>query len=418
MMNQRRTKMVIATLLVLLVANTSCAYLRSENDQAGSRRQKFLTPDEEFIMAFDSAKALPYLGSARKDIVRNNIPGAQSEVGQVLTLIDEMKSRFPVIRLEELIAAARIRLSYEEPTRALAYLELITPALGNIQEPVASREATAALDRAKNFLKNSDKDAAGHELAALEDILNFKTEARPAELAEKYLLAAEAQLDKSQPENADRSIEAAQDSLRLMAVKVDTPMSQARRSLWQATLDYTSGRWSAAKADLDQAGALLERAVKSASNESRSEIQNLDGDVHALVEKAAQNEQGLGDSLNGLWRRSESLADRALDYQVAAWEKLQSTDAGSEDLIEAKLHVAYAEIGEFTSGDKRNAETELEKAMTYLKEAVPPMNAKAKPELKEIENELTTARAAIGKNDPDQRQRYAAIKDSLSRLIH
>jgi hypothetical protein len=299
----------------------------------------------------------------------------------------------------------------------LAYLELITPALANIQEPAASREATEALERAKAFLKNSDKEAADHELAALEEVLNFKTAARPLELAEKYLLAAEAQLDKSQPENADRSIEAAEDSLRFMAVKVDTPMFQAKQSLWQATLDYTAGRWSAAKADLDRASALLEQAVKSASAESRGEIQSLDRDVHALIKKAAQDEQGLGDSINGLWRRSESLADRALDYQVAAWEKLQSTGAGSEDLIEAKLHVAYAEIGEFTSGDKQNAETELEKAMSYLKEAIPQMSTKAGPELKKIDNELTVTKAAIGKNESSQRERYAAIEDSLSCLI-
>ena len=154
-MNKRRMKTVIATLLVLAAPNASRAYSNSKsgNDQAESRLQRFLTPDEEFIMAFNSTKALPYLASARKDIGRNNIPGAQSEVGQALTLIDEMKSRFPVIRLEELIAAARIRLTYEEPKQALAYLELITPALANIQEPAASREAAEALDRAKNFLK-------------------------------------------------------------------------------------------------------------------------------------------------------------------------------------------------------------------------------------------------------------------------
>jgi YfdX protein len=416
-MNKLGMKMVIATLLVLLVPNPSLAYSRSENDQAASRLQRFLTPDEEFIMAFNSAKALPHLASARKDIVRNNIPGAQSEVGQALTLIDEMKSRFPVIRLEELIAAARIRLSYEEPKLALAYLELITPALANIQEPAASSEATEALERAKAFLKNSDKEAADHELAALEEVLNFKTAARPAGLVEKYLLAAEAQLDKSQPENADRSIEAAEDSLRFLAVKVDTPMFQAKQSLWQATLDYTAGRWSAAKADLGRASALLEQAVKTASTDSRVEIRSLDRDVHELIKKTAQDEQILGDSISGLWRRSESLADRAFDYQVAAWEKLQSAGTGSEDLIEAKLHVAYAEIDEFTSRDKQKSETELEKAESYIGQAIPQMSGKAKPELEKVEKELTLAKTEIRKDEPGQKERYAAIKDTLSSLI-
>jgi YfdX protein len=289
-MNERRMITVIATLLMLVVPNPSPAYSRSDNDPTRSRWQRYLTPDEEFIMAFNSAKALPYLASARNDIGRNNIPHAQSEVGQALTLIDEMKARFSVIRLEELIAAARIRLSYEEPKRALAYLELITPALANIQEPAASREANEVLERAKNFLKNSDKEAADHELAALEEILNFKTAARPVEVAEKNLLAAEAQLDKSQAENADRSIEAAENNLRFMAGKVRTPMSRANQSLWQATLDYTARRWSTAKADLDRAGALLEQAAQSASSETRSEIQNLDRDIHALLKKFAQSQ--------------------------------------------------------------------------------------------------------------------------------
>lgn len=291
-MNRRRTKMVIATLLISFVPHPGLAHSRSEsgNEQAGSRLEKFLTPDEEFIMAFNSAEALPYLASARNDIGRNNIPRAQSEVGEALTLIDEMKARFPVIRLEELIAAARIRLSYEEPRQALAYLELITPALANIQEPAASREGNEVLERAKAFLKNSDKEAADHQLAALEEILNFKTAARPVEVAEKNLLAAEAQLDKSQAENADRSIEAAENNLRFMAVKVGTPVSRANQSLWQATLDYTAGRWSAAKADLNRAGALLEQAVQSASSETRSEIQNLDRDIHALLKKFAQSQ--------------------------------------------------------------------------------------------------------------------------------
>lgn len=289
-MKKRQMKTVIAVLLVLLVPKPSLAYSRSDNDPAESRSQRFLTPDEEFIMAFNSAKALPYLASARKDIVRNNIPGAQREVGQALTLVDQMKSRFPVIRLEELIAAARIRLSYEEPKQALAYLELITPALANIQEPAASREVMAALARAKAFLKTSDKEAADHELVTVVEVLNYKTAARPVGLVEKYLLTAEAQLDKSQLGNADRSITAAEDSLRFMAVQVDTSMFQKKQSLWQRALDYTRGVWSAAEEDLDRASALVKQAVKGASGESRTEIQNLDRDIHVFLKKSPQSQ--------------------------------------------------------------------------------------------------------------------------------
>jgi hypothetical protein len=417
-MKKRQMKTVIAALLVLLIPKHGLAYSRSDNDRAGSRWQRYLTPDEEFIMAFNSAKALPYVASARKDIVRNNIPGAQSEVGQALTLIDEMKSRFPVIRLEQLIAAARIRLSYEEPKQALAYLELITPALANIQEPAASREAMAALARAKAFLKTSDKEAADHELATVVEVLNYKTAARPVGLVEKYLLAAEAQLDKSQLGNADRSITAAEDSLRFMAVQVDTSMFQRKQSLWQRAHDYTAGVWSAAKENFDRSSAFLESTVKSVAAENRSEMQNLDRDVHALIKKTAQDEQLFGDSINGFWYRSESVADRALDHQVAAWEKFQSTGPDSTYLIEAKQHVADAEVYEFTTGDKQKSGTELEKAKSYIEEAVPQVSGKAKSELEQIEKELAEAKTDVGKNQPEQREQYSAIKNTLSSLIH
>ena len=60
-MNKGRKKMVVVTLLELLVPNASRAYSRSEsiNDQAESRLQRFLTPDEKFIMAFNSSKPCP-----------------------------------------------------------------------------------------------------------------------------------------------------------------------------------------------------------------------------------------------------------------------------------------------------------------------------------------------------------------------
>jgi hypothetical protein len=67
----------------------------------------------------------------------------------------------------------------------------------------------------------------------------------------------------------------------------DQPALQTKKSFWQTALDYTEGRWSAAKKDLDRASGLLEQAAKSASSETHTEIENLNHDIHALLKKYA-----------------------------------------------------------------------------------------------------------------------------------
>ena len=69
----------------------------------------------------------------------------------------------------------------------------------------------------------------------------------------------------------------------------DQPRFQAKTGFWQTALDYSKGGWSTAKADLERAGALLEQAAKSASSETRIEIENLDHDIHALFKKYASS---------------------------------------------------------------------------------------------------------------------------------
>ena len=157
---------------------------------------------------------------------------------------------------------------------------------------------------------------------------------------------------------------------------------QTKKSLGQAALAYMEDGWSAAKANWDRTSTFVQQTANSVAAES------------------------------------ESLAEHALDYQTAAWEKFQSTGTASDDLIEAKLHAAYAEIDEFTTGDKQKSETELEKAQGYLRNALLQVSGQAKPELEKVETELAVAKTQIGKDGRRQRERYAAIKESLSRLIH
>jgi len=408
--------MVIAVLLVGFVQRPALLYSQSTDDHMPRRIQRALTADQEFVMAFTAARALRYVASARGYIVQKDIPAAERELGTTRMLVDDMNSRFPAARADELISAARIHLTYEAPKRVIADLDSITSALAGMN-PDAQKEVRKHLDHARNLMEKGDRKA-DQELAAAAEALTYTRSERPLRQVEKQLMAAEKELNNRRSDDADRSLQAAESGLKIIAVQVDTPMFQAKMNLWRATINYGAGHWAEAKADLKRAAALSEQAVKSATAETRAEIQDLHGDIGALLNNFTVSERSLDHSIRGVWERSDSLVERTLDYNTAAWDKFQSTNPASPDLIQAKLHVAYADSYEFTTGDKQKAEMELAKAESYLTKAEAQMSDPAKPKLDAIDKELSAAKAEVGKNDTEQRTRYETIRDDLARLIH
>ena len=107
-----------------------------------------------------------------------------------------------------------------------------------------------------------------------------------------------------------------------------------------------------------------------------------------------------------------------MDYQNAAWEKFHSSDADAEDIIEAKLHIAYAEIYEFTTGETQKSATELDNAEAYLQKAAPRLSASEKTTMDMVNKDLRQVKAELGKNQSKQLERYATIRDSLSQMVH
>jgi hypothetical protein len=415
-MKHRTITIAVAVLLVGFVQRPALLYSQSTDDHMPRRIQRALTADQEFVMAFTAARALRYVASARGYIVQNTIPAAEREIGTARMLVDDMNSRFPAARADELISAARSHLTYEAPKQVIADLDSITSALAGMN-PDTQKEVRQHLDRARHLMEKGDRKA-DQELAAAAEALIYTRSERPLRRVEKQLMAAEKELHNRRSDDADHSLQAAESGLKIIAVQVDTPMFQTKINLWRATINYAAGHWAEAKADLKRAAALSEQAVKSATTETRAEIQDLYGDIGALLNKFNVNERRLGNSIRGVWERSDSLVERTLNYNTAAWDKFQSTSPASPDLIQAKLHVEYADSYEFTNADKQQAGMELAKAESYLKKAQAQMSDPAKPKLEAIDQELSVAKAEVGNNDTEQRARYETIRDDLARLIH
>jgi hypothetical protein len=417
-MKTRNLTSLIGTLLLAASANFMLVSECSAIEKVNSSSKNGITPETDSILAQNAANALRQLASARSDISKNNIPGAQAAIGKTLDITDRMKARFATMRLQELIAAARIRLTYQVPKKVLAYLELINPVFEDIREPSSLTEVKRALARAEGFLKNSDKDAADRELAALTDVLLYRTEGRPLALAERHLLTTASELDKKNTEGADRALAESENNLNILALGTYAPLSETQTSLRQGVRNYAMGGGTAASASLEQASHAIEHTLKDAELKGRNELKKLNGDIRALIAKSTQSGGKLASSIKALWERGDSLAERAMDYQNAAWEKFHSSDADAEDIIEAKLHIAYAEIYEFTTGETQKSATELDNAEAYLQKAAPRLSASEKTTMDMVNKDLRQVKAELGKNQSKQLERYATIRDSLSQMVH
>jgi hypothetical protein len=357
------------------------------------------------------------IAMVRRDLSQKKIPDAQNDLGQALTEIDRMKSRFVTSRLQELVEAARIRLTYEQPNQVLNYLDSIMPLLTDIQEPRASKEAHDALEHAKTALKSNDKKAADNELARLNNVLVYDTATRPLALAERSLLQAAAELNQGRIRSAERSLESAESRMRSMAIELGTPLSRAKEELRQAAAHESAGRRSDITMNLQDASILLDEAVNRASAGGRDDLRELKRDTESIINHVKEGGKHFSDSLAGLLKRIDAVQQRAFEYNDAAWEKFQASSPGSQDLIDARLHLRFAEIYEFTTGENDQARAELNKAESYVEKAKSLVSEQHKSELTELIKKLAATNAGIGKHSGEQNKRYAAAETTLSQLI-
>jgi len=154
---------------------------------------------------------------------------------------------------------------------------------------------------------------------------------------------------------------------------VDEPIVAARANLARAQRDYVAGRLDAAKAELDRAVAQIDRAAARADASVKQDAADLARDAHVLAAKLDQHgkadTQGAARDFSLLWHRTRALADRAMDYTAAGWNRVETRNPVERSLIEARLHARYAEIDAGPGENPARAATDLAETYRYLEEA-------------------------------------------------
>ena len=130
---------------------------------------------------------------------------------------------------------------------------------------------------------------------------------------------------------------------------------------------------------------------------------------------------GLGTALghlSDLWQRSMIMKQWLLENQTSYWERIDAAPGAENDLVEARFHVANAEVLGAATGEKQRAKIELDRADRYLQKAVPLVADNTLPALEAIRKELSAAEMDLEMTDPKTQTRDERIKTDLDRAIN
>ena len=138
-------------------------------------------------------------------------------------------------------------------------------------------------------------------------------------------------------------------------------------------------------------------------------------EIEVLWAKVDEGAEETGSFFKGLLEKTEAFSELSAEHFM----KIGETPAIS-DIIDAKLHVAYAESYYLTEGQKDKALEEISKADSYLKEAMKNVNETVKLRLSNLENELEQVKSDITSNKKDDtvENRYEDIKLELFDIIY
>ena len=222
--------------------------------------------------------------------------------------------------------------------------------------------------RAQKLLKEGDVRGASKELSLADSsLITFEAE-QPLEKALAGMVSARKDLSAGHPQKADKSLQKTELQLMSISSFLSSPLHGANKSAWLAFGNISTARKAATAAHLANTRKYLEQAGTK-GNRGGEEIRQLSQQV-ALLEKKLADEGKLEESeLKAVWEESKALEERGTAYLSTKISEEETTLKGEDYLIEARLHLAYAETDQLTTLEPDKADQELSTTYGLLEKA-------------------------------------------------
>jgi hypothetical protein len=384
-------------------------------ERPGVSADRPITATDDVVLSSAAVKALRHIAQARGDIENGDGGGAQLQLDQANILLDIAEAALPATTVKDRIWVAKKHLEYESTQQVLTELVPIYRSLDELTAYMPVQDARRHLDQAKASLAKNDKDKAIAEFDAADAALLYVEADIPLRTTRQLMRRAREDIQNGDAQAAESALKAAEDNVVFLSVAMHEPLAEAHRSLWRASQDYVAGAYGAAKTDVHRAVRYLDYASNDADKETRAGIKTLLAKAHSLEQKIGAKSREVPALLSDLWNRTEALSERSVEYFTTGWQRMRANDDLKAKLIEAKLHLSYAEADSLLGNDAKQATGELAQTENYLSKA-------AAEAPKGQTAGIQAVRSGVKGLSSDQaetrlKDRYAEVKSRLGRLI-
>ena len=378
-----------------------------------------ITAQEESTIERTAFIALRHISQAHSEIHNNALTGARQDLTEATRLIETVRDYLSSAAAKSLIQIARRHLEYEASPAVLRDLPPIYAALERTSVYLPTDLAKVHIDTAKALLERNDRPGAGQELALAENSLTI-LELEPSLVgSQRQLTKAREFLDAGTPGKADDALQGAERQVRTLYTGMNSLLFQATRFLWLALRSYAAADDASARAYLERARGSLEQAALGGNTTGKEEAGRLSGEITGVEQKIAAGGKIARSALQALWEKSAALAERSASYLAAGYSDVATELWQDDDLIEARLHVRFAQTYQVTTGESGKAAHELDAAHAYLDKAArnSQLGAAVQRELRGIDSIVLAIDSKAGKKNATVLERYDMVEGKLSTLI-
>ena len=358
------------------------------------------------------------IANAREDIYKKDVKRAKEALQKALKGINIIDNLRPTKKIINHIEIAKKHLDYESTQEVGQDLIPIAYDINQLTFAMPTQAAQKHLNNAKKAIMHGDKKNAKKELSAIQRTVSITGLYLPVNETKAYIGRALKYLDLGDLKQADAVLKKADNNLIIISLTGVRPVAKAKKSFYKAMVDYAHGEYVKSKEDLYQSELWLNKATHSSDATTRNEAKKLKKEAEILRSHLSKKTTDTEAKLDALWAQSKALSQKDADSIASKYNSSKKEAAIKSDLLDARLHLEYAEIKQFVYGTKKGIDEELQKARASLKNASQYANAKTAASIKVVDKSIDSLEQDSKNGVVDTKAKYNEVRIKMDKLIH
>lgn len=370
---------------------------------------------ERATMSTAAVKALRHITQARDDIRDGESASFGRELDKADTLLHFVEATLPTGIAKDRIQAARNHLESADMRGVRSDLAPAYKSLIQLARYMPVEDVGRHLDQATESLSASNGARASYELDAANAALNSSETELPLRAARRLLARAKSEMQAHDTQAAEAALNAAEDNVVFLTVAMHEPLAEAHLALWRAMRHYAAGSRDSTADEIGRAVRYLEYSAGGTDRKARRIVAALLDQVRSLEPVAGADAGNTALRLGDLWARTKALSARSAEYFTTESEAPAADRNFKASLIEAKLHLAFAEADGLLRSDSKASQIELDRAARYLENALTQAQSHPAAEIEAIRNDIGDLNRRYVRDQ--LKDRYANLRQRLSGQI-